>query len=171
MAPSALALDIDGTITTANDRVVWNLVQSARALGAHIAINTARPSLYCFEPDDETARLAAVEDHYCYTGKSWLFRNLVHNVPESKVQNMEKIQAKGKVARRECCFLVDDRRENVQAIDEAGYTGIHVDYRKGITRSHALDILARLTACAQEHGNSGLRPDAVVEGPNLPGPR
>ena len=89
----------------------------------------------------------------------------------AKALALDDRQAKGKVARRECCFLVDDRRENVQAIDEAGYTGIHVDYRKGITRSHALDILARLTACAQEHGNSGLRPDAVVEGPNLPGPR
>ena len=39
---SALALDIDGTITTADARVVYGLVQEARLAGSHVAINTAR---------------------------------------------------------------------------------------------------------------------------------
>jgi hydroxymethylpyrimidine pyrophosphatase-like HAD family hydrolase len=44
---SALALDIDGTITTADARVVYGLVQEARQAGSHVAINTARPQLHC----------------------------------------------------------------------------------------------------------------------------
>ena len=43
---SALALDIDGTITTADPQVVYDLVQQARLAGAHVAINTARPQLH-----------------------------------------------------------------------------------------------------------------------------
>ena len=43
---SALALDIDGTITTADAQVVYGLVQEARLAGSHVAINTARSQLH-----------------------------------------------------------------------------------------------------------------------------
>ena len=45
VCPSALALDIDGTITPSDQQLVLDMVQAAKALGAHIAINTARSSL------------------------------------------------------------------------------------------------------------------------------
>ena len=53
---SALALDIDGTITTADPRVVYGLVQEARSAGSHVAINTARPQLYCSTVRGSTSR-------------------------------------------------------------------------------------------------------------------
>ena len=148
--PSALALDIDGTLTMADERVVYNLVRTARSYGAHVAINTARPPLYCLEPDPITTRLAPVADHHCYTGKSWWLRNLVHDVPTSKVANMETIEERGAVPNKRCCVLVDDRRENIEAVDAAGYTGFYVDYKRGIRRHDARNILDILRNCAIE---------------------
>ena len=58
--PSALALDIDGTLTMADERVVYNLVRTARSYGAHVAINTARPPLW-MRPTTEHATSAASE--------------------------------------------------------------------------------------------------------------
>ena len=94
-----------------------------------MAINTARPPLYCLEPDPITTRLATKADHHCYTGKSWWFRNMVCDVPASKVANMETIAARGNVSSHRCCVLVDDRRENIEAVDAAGFTGFNVDYK------------------------------------------
>ena len=146
--PSVLALDIDGTITPADQRVVLNLVQAARNLGAHIAINTARPQMYCDSPDALTTRLTAREHHYC--GSAWVLWNaLVADVPKSKVANMDAIAAVSDVQRRACALLVDDRIDNISAANRAGYAGILVHERTGITQPVVKEILKRLRACAE----------------------
>ena len=119
-----------------------------------MAINTARPPLYCLEPDPITTRLATKADHHCYTGKSWWFRNMVCDVPASKVANMETIAARGNVSSHRCCVLVDDRRENIEAVDAAGFTGFYVDYKRGIRRHDARNILDILRNCALEAGQT-----------------
>ena len=203
---SALALDIDGTITTADARVVYGLVQEARQAGSHVAINTARPQLhcsmsglgragrlvqpavcmaaavmtelgppgpaafqscetlvttravlalrYCDEPEwGLTTHLVAREHHYC--GAAWT-RNLaaavawgiLGNIPKSKVANMDRIAEKCNVPRA-CALLVDDRPENIEAAERAGYVGVLVDEQTGITPRIARDIMDRLKKCAQ----------------------
>ena len=62
---------------------------------------------------------------------------------------MDTIAAEGGVQRRACALLVDDRVENVYAARAAGYTGILVNSRTGITPPVARDILQRLEKCAQ----------------------
>ena len=147
-APSALALDIDGTITTADQRVVFGLVAAARALGAEVAINTARAQAYCDAPDELTTRLTARENHYC--ASAWVLWNiLIEDIPARKVTNMDRIVAGAHVQRRSCALLVDDRLENVAAANRAGYTGILVDGRTGITPRTAQRILEQLRVCAQ----------------------
>ena len=163
MAPSALALDIDGTITTADQRVVNDLVAAARASGAHVAINTARPPRYCDEPS-QTLHSAAKADHHCYDGASWRLRNFFVDVPASKVHNMGAIMRNGGVARRECCVLVDDRPENVVAAAEAGYGAVAVEARAGITPRHAREILATLRRCAVD----AARDSPAAFGPQRP---
>jgi len=167
--PSALALDIDGTLTMADERVVYNLVRTAKSYGAHIAINTARPPLYCLEPAPITTRLAEKADHHCYTGKSWLLRNIFLDVPGSKVANMDTIAARAGGPSKKCCLLVDYRHENIEAADAAGYTGFYLDYRRGIRRHDARNILDILRNCALE---SSASPDADLALPPLgPAPR
>lgn len=146
VCPSALALDIDGTITTADQRLVLDLVQSARGLGAHVAINTARQQAYCEQPDTLTTRLTAREHHYC--AHAWFMYNaFIADIPKVKVANMEAIAQAAGVQRPECALLIDDRPENVAAVNRAGYTGILVNQRSGITRNIAQGILERLRAC------------------------
>ena len=144
---SAVALDIDGTIDVAQSDVL-GLVQSARALGAHVAINTARPQLYCDSPDPLTLRLAAREHHYCGHAHI-LFNALFADVPAKKVENMGSIAGRVGVQRRSCVVLVDDRPENIEAVERAGYTGILVNERTGITRAVAHGILDRVRACKE----------------------
>ena len=152
-ASSALALDIDGTITTADQRVVNDLVAAARASGAHVAINTARPTQYCDSPFEMTARLAAREHHHCC---AWALRDLLFGssasqlaqVPPCKVSNMDAIAGASGVRRRACAILVDDRPENVLVVSRAGYTGVLVDARSGITEAVAHSLLRQLERCA-----------------------
>eukprot|EP00966_Prymnesium_polylepis_P031345 729155-Prymnesium_polylepis.2 len=147
-APSALALDIDGTITPADPQVVLGLVQAARKLGAEIAINTARSQGYCDSPDELTTRLTAREHHYC--ASSYILYNvLIEDIPQRKVANMEAIAQVAHLQRRHCALLVDDRPENVEAVNRAGFTGILVHARWGITPSVAQQVLQRLHVCAR----------------------
>ena len=148
--PSALALDIDGTITTAEPAVVQRLVAAAKECGAHVAINTARPQRYCDAPFAQTLAIAAVEDHYCYGGPFWSLRNVFLDVPASKLDNMRAIQKKGGVLRPACCVLVDDRPENVAAVRQAGFGAVLVEAKRGITPGDATAILGALRQCAVE---------------------
>ena len=152
---SLLALDIDGTITTADQRVVAELVRGARAAGANVVINTARPQLYCAEPE-LTSHLVARENHFCGSN-AWcptgtlagaVVWSILGDVPKSKVENMEVATSNCSVRRRACALLVDDRPENVRAVERVGFTGILVDERTGITSGIADDIMGRLKACA-----------------------
>ena len=62
---------------------------------------------------------------------------------------MDAITQAGNVTRRGCALLVDDRPENVEAVNRAGYVGVLVDEQTGITRPVVMQVLARLRACAE----------------------
>jgi beta-phosphoglucomutase-like phosphatase (HAD superfamily) len=145
VCPSALALDIDGTITTADQRLVLWLVQAAREAGSHVAINTARPQAYCDNPDALTTRLTAREHHYCGFATA-LYSVLVADIPQAKVANMDTI-AEVSGVRRGCALLVDDRPENIAAVRRAGYAGFLVNERTGITQPAAQSIMKHLREC------------------------
>ena len=109
---------------------------------------------YCDEPEwGLTTHLVAREHHYC--GAAWT-RNLaaavawgiLGNIPKSKVANMDRIAEKCNVPRA-CALLVDDRPENIEAAERAGYVGVLVDEQTGITPRIARDIMDRLKKCAQ----------------------
>ena len=109
---------------------------------------------YCDEPEwGLTTHLVAREHHYC--GAAWT-RNLAAavawgilcNIPKSKVANMDRIAEKCNVPRA-CALLVDDRPENIEAAERAGYVGVLVDEQTGITPRIARDIMDRLKKCAQ----------------------
>lgn len=155
---SLLALDIDGTITTADQQVVAELVRDARDAGSHVVINTARPQLYCDDPEPElTSHLVARENHFCGSNRFCPTRTLagavvwgiLGDIPKSKVENMDLAASSCGVTRRSCALLVDDRPENVHAAERAGFTGVLVDERTGITSRIAYDIMSRLKECAE----------------------
>ena len=50
---------------------------------------------------------------------------------------------------RACALLVDDRPENVRAVERVGYTGILVDEQTGITPRIVHEIMSRLKLCAK----------------------
>ena len=152
---SALALDIDGCITTAAPGIVEDLVKEARKSGAHIAINTARPSIYCDDPDRTTMKLTGKENHYCYRGGVWGLRNVgrlfgVMNVPDSKLENMNDIQRQSGVRGNGCCILVDDRVENVLRVEEDGFLGVYVNAKKGITKGVSERVMERIKKCEED---------------------
>ena len=120
-------------------------------------INTARPQFYCDDPDKLTSRLAARENHLCGS-HPWLptrslagavVWGMLADVPKSKTDNMG-VAASSCSVPRACALLVDDRPENIQAVERAGYTGILVDERRGITSAVARDIMEHLKRCAHE---------------------
>lgn len=147
MAVGALALDIDGTITTGDRAQVLRLQREAGRLGFPTFINTARPNAYCHAPDSETLLLADQTRHHC----------LVHpDPPTSKVLNMRAIQRSARVAESRNVILVDDRPENVEEVRRAGFGAIEVDALRGI-RSETVDDALRMMRCARQRATSSLR--------------
>ena len=112
------------------------------------------PSRYCDAPEwGLTTHLVAREHHYC--GAAWtrslaaaVAWGILGNIPKSKVANMDRIAEKCNVPRA-CALLVDDRPENIEAAERAGYVGVLVDEQTGITARIARDIMDRLKRCAQ----------------------
>ena len=84
--PSALALDIDGTINTPVTSRRPRARASGASLGSKVAVNTARPASYCRDPYLTKFLNIPLEDHYCYDGNvPWTFRNLIGGgVPRRK---------------------------------------------------------------------------------------
>lgn len=135
MPRAALALDIDGTLTTGAPRAVGRLTDYAEANGIPVHINTARPAAYCADPDPWTLDIAARDRHHC----------LVHPDPvASKVANMRAIQGD---AAPECALLVDDRPENVAGVRAHGFGGIGVDASTGITEATVDRAIAHFERC------------------------
>lgn len=136
----ALALDIDGTLTTANPRAVSRLMVEADRRGVATHINTARPAWYCAEPDPISLRVSPLQNHHC----------LVHpDPPTSKVINMNRIQEMSG-ASKQCTILIDDRPENVDAVIAQGYGGILVDERTGITEKVADVAIQMMDSCLKK---------------------
>ena len=126
--PSALALDIDGTITTASPAVVHELVRAARVLGSKVAVNTARPASYCRDPYLTKFLNIPLEDHYCYDGNvPWTFRNLDWWwSPAAKVRALESIRENAGVVDKRCVILVDDRGRKHRCCSRAGFGVLQV---------------------------------------------
>lgn len=139
MAPAALALDIDGTIDTADRRQLQRLLSAAKRLKVPRYINTARSIGYCRDPDSLTRRIASKSKHHCLVS---------HDVPHSKVHNMEKIQSHAKVTDPACCLLIDDRPENIHAVNRNGFTGIKVHESTGIQRETVDEAIETMRICA-----------------------
>lgn len=146
MAPSALALDIDGTLDTADAREVTRLRAAAKKYGADVQINTARPLAYCARPDRvSTDIVGAKTKHHCLIDPY---------PPTSKVKNMEKIQKSAKVRQKKCVVLIDDRPENVSAVRRAQFSAIKVDERTGIRKSTVDKAIDQMRQCAAAESRS-----------------
>lgn len=139
MAPAALALDIDGTIDTANKAELTRLQNVAKRLRIPTFINTARPQIYCQQPDRMTTRLAPRGKHHCLVS---------NNVPRSKIENMRTIQADAAVQEASCCILIDDRPENIHGVNSQGFTGIKVNEHTGIQKETVDEAIETMRLCA-----------------------
>ena len=73
---------------------------------------------------------------------------MLGDVPKSKADNMG-VAASSCSVPRACALLVDDRPENIHAVERVGFTGILVDERRGITSVVAREIMDRLRKCAE----------------------
>ena len=125
---AALVLDIDGTLDTAHRKQVERLVSYTDKNGVERYINTARSQEYCRDPDPLTTDIAGPKTH----GKHHC---LIHpDPPTSKVMNMDKIRKREQIDDARCLVLIDDRPENIEAVQEAGYSGILVNERRGIRK-------------------------------------
>lgn len=134
---AALVLDIDGTLDTADRKQVERLVGYTDKHGVERYINTARSQEYCRDPDPLTTDIAGPKSH----GKHHC---LIHpDPPTSKVMNMDKIRKREQIDDARCLVLIDDRPENIEAVQEAGYSGIMVSEHRGI-RKKTVDKAQRL---------------------------
>jgi hypothetical protein len=117
-----LVLDIDGTIDTANQTALNELLKFANANKIDIYINTARPQIYCADPDWLSLQFTTQNKHYC----------IVHpHPPISKVINMQTIKSITNADPKKI-VLIDDRPENILAVRNAGFSAIQVDDKYGV---------------------------------------
>lgn len=143
---AALGLDIDGTLNTGDPTAIRQLLRHARSSGVDVHINTARPPIYCADPDQDTTAVAPRAKHHC----------LVHrDPPTSKVLNMRRIQQLSGVENPRCNILVDDRPENIEAVRRHGFSGVLVDERTGIDATAAEATMRILDECAATKGPIG----------------
>ena len=139
MAPAALALDIDGTIDTADPVQLSRLKDAASRMRVPLYINTARSSAYCRRPDSLSTKITKRANHHCLVS---------HDVPQSKLDNMEKIMKNAKVSEPACVILVDDRPENIEKVSDHGFTGIKVQHDKGIRNETVDEAIEKMRRCA-----------------------
>lgn len=139
MPHAALALDIDQTLTTADPVAVSNLSVFAEAERVPMYVNTARVQAYCDQPDDTTLTVVKeATNHFC--------RPPGGDPVYHKVANMKRIAQRAGVDPR-CAVLVDDRPENVFAVEKAGFQGVLVDGTFGITDDVVEEVKTRLSGC------------------------
>ena len=134
MAIGALALDIDGTLNTADPKQVERLRRAAARYGYPLFINTARSPGYCARPNVDTLSIVPHSRHHCLVNP---------DVPTSKVQNMKTIQLDAKVADSRRVILIDDRPENIAEVCAAGFSAVEVDAKNGIRRA-TVDRVVRM---------------------------
>lgn len=134
---TALVLDIDGTIDTADPLQLKRIVDFTETHGVNRYINTARSQGYCRDPDHLTTSIVGPKSHrkhHCLVDP---------DPPVSKVLNMEKIRRREQVDDPRCVVLIDDRPENIKAVRDAGYSAIKVNARTGI-RSDTVNSAHRI---------------------------
>ena len=155
---AVLALDIDGTIDTANKQALADLKSFAIHRSIPIHINTARPAEYCETPSRRSTSLCAKRNHHCLRSRS---------VTNSKVMNMQRI-AQREGVRPECAILIDDLRSNVNAVRKAGFSAIKVNGRLGIQPSTVSVAKKKLLNCigsVRSRGSAnGVRQQASNDG-------
>ena len=138
----ALALDIDGTLTTGDADEIRRLVEASKKYGFQTHINTARSLAYCEHPDRETSLyLAPKKLHHCLTDP---------NPPTAKVKNMHTIQGMSNVDNPKCVVLVDDRPENVAAVRRQGFSAIKVSEATGIEKRTVNKAINIMGQCAMK---------------------
>tara|TARA_B100000073_G_scaffold77001_1_gene58160 strand:+ start:176 stop:616 length:441 start_codon:yes stop_codon:yes gene_type:complete len=136
---AAIALDIDGTMTTADPEALKLLRDHAAANNLpELYINTARDEAYCTNPSLHTTKWVKQENSFC--------RPTYGNVVEWKIQNMNRMVNREGVY-NECAVLVDDRPENINGVKAHNYIGIKVDPLTGITKDTVRDIFKSLKNC------------------------
>lgn len=138
MSSAAIALDIDGTITTAEDGALERLKTyvDQHNVDRHkvsLYINTARPEGYCQDPM-ETVAWVEKKNSFC--------RPTYGDPVDWKMKNMDRMVDREGVHPR-CAVLVDDRQDNIEGVRSCGYHGIKVNAENGIT-NHTVDEIVRL---------------------------
>lgn len=151
---AAVALDIDGTLTTACPREVRRLSEELRRRGVGVYVNTARPAAYCEAPSAVSTQVAPTERHLCLADG---------DPPASKVKNMRAIQAASGAPAR-CIVLVDDRPENVDAVRAGGFAGVLVDEASGIRKETVEQCLRIVDSCCGSSPRAPRRADAALRG-------
>ena len=142
MPSFTVALDVDGTLTSADPEVLIKLREEVYNLGGTFHINTARSTEYCISPSPLTLSFSPKEDHHCMDRR----RNS-SSVTATKAENMSHIQASAGVERRECVILVDDLPSNVDAVVSEGYSGVRVHPTSGVTEETLMSVLDRGRRC------------------------
>ena len=151
---SVLCLDIDGTITTAKHDILSTLVDMSNKNHTEIFINTARPQVYCDQHWKFTQDFATKERHKCFNGvldES----NIEKSVSVSKVKNMDEIfeemKRENPDLQKSCVILIDDVLSNVNAVENAGFGGIHVHEKCGIDLNTIAEIKSKFKNCSNMH--------------------
>jgi hypothetical protein len=144
---AALALDIDGTIDTADPDELQRLSNYTDRHDIKRYINTARSQAYCDDPDPLSTDLVNKKKHHC----------LIHrDPPTSKVLNMQKIQKSENIDDARCVVLIDDRPENIDAVRDAGFSAVQVDARHGIQKNTVNRAQRLLYDCVNNKRSRGV---------------
>jgi hypothetical protein len=144
---AVIALDIDGTMTTADPDALQMLYDHAKNDQlSDLYINTARDEAYCMNPTHDTTQWVSKKNSFC--------RPTYGNVVDWKVKNMDRMIEREGVA-RECAVLIDDRSENITGVESQGYIGIKVDPRTGITKDTVREVFHRIEKCGVVWGSVG----------------
>lgn len=140
---AAIALDIDGTITTADPDALHLLRDHAIANDiSDLYINTARDETYCRNP-----RLDPNLDPTAWVKRENTFCRPTFGDPVNwKIQNMNRMVDREGVDAK-CAVLVDDRPENISGVRSHNYIGIKVDPFTGITKDTVREIFKSLQHC------------------------
>ena len=132
---AAIALDIDGTMTTADPEALQMLADHARDNQlSDLYINTAR--------DEPIVNVPLVIQHSGIKGKLVLQTD-VRGYGGLEGENMDRMIEREGVA-PECAVLIDDLPENITGVESNGYIGIKVDLKTGITKDTVREVFQRL---------------------------
>lgn len=147
---SVVCLDIDETITTANNDVLQRMVKSFEDAQIEVFINTARPQLYCDLFSGDTEQYAKKTNHKCFHGSLNMF-DISGSVAKSKLHNMNEIykevKKQNETLDKSCVILVDDLDTNLRIVRDNGYEGIKVNPTNGITDDTLQEIQHKFDIC------------------------